>query len=325
MLDFQLFILAIIPILLFIALGIFLKYIHFLPDTGWYAVEKIIYYILFPALLIHSIANIDYNFEDFMPMAAALNIATLAMFILSFFAWSNKTLCGARFSSILQNNIRFNSFVALTIASQYNAGQFLPLVAIGVGMLIPTVNILSVWSLVIWGKSTHKESPFSSLFKNPLLIACAIGFAIQYFDIPLRTEYHLGLDFGKHILEPLAILGKATIPLALIAVGTGINFELMKTSASSRIFWALFRNLAFPIIALLSCYIFGIQDLNMILATVIITASPTATNSYILSRQMGGDAPFMASLIGTSTLISAITLPLIIFIILNSGILDVAY
>lgn len=306
MLDFYLFVLALIPILSFIALGFFFKYINFLPDSGWQAVEKLIYYLLFPALLIHSIGKINYDISAYLPMAAALNIAVLIMFCISFFAWQDKTVTGPRFSSILQNNIRFNSFIALGLATEYQNGHFLPLVAIGVGMLIPTINIISVWSLIIWGRASKDDSPIEHLFKNPLIIGCVIGFMIHFFKIELP----------EIILEPVELLGQTAMPLALIAVGTGIDYKYMREHTSSRLLWALVRNLGFPIATLISCYIFGIKDQNIILAAIIIAAAPTATNSYILARQMGGDAPFMASLIGTSTLISSVTVPFIMYAIL---------
>lgn len=308
------FITALLPAIIFITIGIILKRVNFLPETGWEAVEKLIYYVLFPALLIDVIANVEYDLGTFLPMASALNIATLMMFGLSFLAWFQKTTNGPRFSSILQNNIRFNSFVALTIASQFNGGIYLSLVAIAIGMLIPTVNILSVWSLIIWGKASQKESPVEELFTNPLIIGCVIGFGIHYFNIGIH----------EYIAEPLDMLGHAAMPLALIAVGTGLDFERMKNTPSSRLFWALFRGCVFPILTVVCCYLFGIKDENIIFASVIVASSPTATNSYILARQMGGDAPFMASLIGTSTIFSAITMPAIIYLIFNSGLLDVA-
>lgn len=312
MFNFYPFVIAIAPVLLFIAIGIMLKRINFLPDAGWQAVERLTYYILFPALLVHSIASIKYDAIIFMPMVAALNIAALIMFVFTFFAWFDKTTNGPRFTSILQNNIRFNAFVAITIASQYGHGKFLPLVAIGTGLLIPTVNILSVWSLLIWGKASQKESPVIGLFKNPLILGCAIGFALHYFNIGLN----------KYIAIPLDMLGQAAMPLALIAVGTGINFELMEQSPSSRLFWAFFRGTVYPVVTVFTCHLFGIHDVNIILAATIITAAPTATHGYILARQMGGDAPYMASLIGTSTLFSAITMPATLFILFNLGIID---
>jgi malonate transporter and related proteins len=312
MFNFYPFILATLPVLFFISIGIFLKRISFLPDTGWHAIERLTYYILFPALLIHSTSHIRYDISEFLPMAAALNIAALIMFALTFFAWTDKSVNGPRFSSILQNNIQFNGFVAMTIAANYSHGKFAPLIAIGVGLLIPTVNILSVWSLLIWGKASQKESPVNSLFMNPLILACLIGFSLNYFDIGLN----------KHIAGSLDMLGQASMPLALIAVGTGIDFDMMEQSPSSRLFWAFFRGVVYPSLTVFTCYLFGVHNINIILAAILITSAPTATNSYILARQMGGDAPFMASLVGTSTLISVITIPATIFILFNLGLID---
>jgi predicted Na+-dependent transporter len=40
---------------------------------------------------------------------------------------------------------------------------------------------------------------------------------------------------------------------------------------------------------------------------------------------MGGDAPYMASLISASTLISVITMPIILYFLFNFGFTDASY
>ena len=44
----------------------------------------------------------------------------------------------------------------------------------------------------------------------------------------------------------------------------------------------------------------------------IATATPTATNGFILARQLGGDADLMANLIATETVLAALTMPAIL-------------
>jgi len=41
-------------------------------------------------------------------------------------------------------------------------------------------------------------------------------------------------------------------------------------------------------------------------------ALPTASSSYILARQLGGDAPLMAGIIAGQTLLAVIALPLVV-------------
>jgi len=43
-------------------------------------------------------------------------------------------------------------------------------------------------------------------------------------------------------------------------------------------------------------------------------AVPGATSSYILARQLGGDATLMASLITGSTILAVLTMPLMLYI-----------
>ena len=48
-----------------------------------------------------------------------------------------------------------------------------------------------------------------------------------------------------------------------------------------------------------------------LLVIAIATSTPTAVNGYILAKQMGGDAPFMANLIAFQTVFSAATMFLV--------------
>ncbi len=57
------------------------------------------------------------------------------------------------------------------------------------------------------------------------------------------------------------------------------------------------------------CRLLGVE--GVIAATaVLFTAAPVSASSYVLARQLGGDAPLMAGLITLSTILAAITMPL---------------
>ena len=51
------------------------------------------------------------------------------------------------------------------------------------------------------------------------------------------------------------------------------------------------------------------------MAAMIFAIAPTGAASYPLAKQMGGDAPLMATLISLQTLISVVTMPLIIHLL----------
>jgi malonate transporter len=45
---------------------------------------------------------------------------------------------------------------------------------------------------------------------------------------------------------------------------------------------------------------------------VLFTAAPISASSYVLARQLGGDAPLMAGLITITTICAAITMPAVL-------------
>ena len=64
-----------------------------------------------------------------------------------------------------------------------------------------------------------------------------------------------------------------------------------------------------PALTALACLGFGVGGVPAEVA-VLFAALPTASSSYIMSRQLGGDAPLMAGITTLQTLLAALTLPL---------------
>ena len=55
--------------------------------------------------------------------------------------------------------------------------------------------------------------------------------------------------------------------------------------------------------------LFGVEG-TALAVVVLCTAAPTASGSYMLARQMGGNAPLMAEILTVQTLAALITIPL---------------
>ena len=97
--------------------------------------------------------------------------------------------------------------------------------------------------------------------------------------------------------------------LGLLAAGAGVNFLALRRAGLLTVFWSLVRLIGMPIVAgLIGRYIMGIEG-EALAIILIATATPTATNGYILARQLGGNADLMANLIASQTLLSALTIP----------------
>ena len=101
--------------------------------------------------------------------------------------------------------------------------------------------------------------------------------------------------------------------LGLLTVGAGLKLGMIAGHRFLVSFGAFVRLLGMPALMFTGAWIFGIDGMPRTVA-VIAAAVPTAASSYILARQMGGDAPLMANLITLQVLISAGTLPIMIWV-----------
>jgi len=79
------------------------------------------------------------------------------------------------------------------------------------------------------------------------------------------------------------------------------------------VFGALLRLLGMPVLMLAGCLLFGVEGLPRTIA-MLAGAVPTASSSFVLARQMGGDAPLMANLITLQVFAAVVTLPLVIWV-----------
>ena len=72
-------VLAILPVFALIFLGTGLKAAGFLPPAFWEGAERLTYFLLFPALLLTTLAKAEFGDLEVLPMAAAIAAAVLLM------------------------------------------------------------------------------------------------------------------------------------------------------------------------------------------------------------------------------------------------------
>lgn len=303
------FIAALVPVMLIVALGRFLGWRKVLSDDGWRAVERLAYVVLFPALIIRALANAPFETAPWK-LALILIAGQCLMGAIGLLAryWPNITRPAV--GSIIQSNVRWNTFVALSIASAMFGDEGLALVSIAAAAMIPAANILSVTALTAHAERTDipKRNPVLELARNPLILACIVGIFMAAAGIEIPEILDLSIE----------MLGQGTIALGLLAAGAGMDIAALGRSGARTLFWSLVRLLVLPAITIALALAFGLTGTPLAIA-VISSAVPTATSSYILARQLGGDAPLAANLIAMQTVLSILTMPAIWFACLAAG------
>lgn len=266
----------------------------------WNGLEKLVYFILFPALLFHATSRTPFDFGD---TGALLETALLSLLIGIALGWLAKPLFKVGpmiFESGVQTAFRFNSYIALAIASRLAGDKGTALMALIIGFAVPLCNTAAVHALA------HKQGGlFKALLKNPLLIATVAGVSFNL----------AGLHLPEVVSATMQRLGNASIALGLITVGAGLR--LTEAGRSNRIaaYFIAVKLLVLPTVALVIGRWLGLPPLHLQIA-VMFCALPTASSAYVLAARMGGNGPFVAFVISAGTLMSALTLPLWLLLVM---------
>lgn len=293
---------ALFPDLALIAIGQLLLRSLVRERGVWNGLEKLIYYVLFPALLFETILHMRLELSTALP---AVVVALAAIGVGIALGWLAQPLLHpdpARFAAGVQCAFRFNSYVMLALSQRVGGDAGLSLAAILIGVSVPVVNFAAVIPL-----ARHAQSRLGvELARNPLILATLAGL----------VGHALGLRLPAPIEATLGRLGGASIALGLLAVGAGLQLDALRGRwHDSRSTLALgawitaVKMIAMPAAALgLSSAI----DMDAATRTIVVlyAAMPTAPSAYILAARMGGDASFTALLMTVSMLVAAVTLPL---------------
>lgn len=289
--------LALFPVFLIIALGWALKRSGFPGDEIWPLAERLTYYLLFPALLVHSLANAHFGGFRILPLAAAL-VTTVLIASLALIALRSRLGAeGPAFTSVLQGAIRGSVYVGVAAALGLWGSAGLVLAAVAIAVLVPTVNLVSVAALSRYA-GARPGATLGALVRNPLILACAAGIALNWSGLGLPP----GLD------RAIELLGRAALPLGLLAVGAGLELEAARGAGRQVVAACVVKLVAMPLLAALACWVFGVEGLTAAVA-ILFTALPSSPAAFVLAREMGGDAPLMAAIIALSVLLAALTMP----------------
>ncbi len=287
--------LLLLPDFLLIGGGALLRRARGFEAPFWSGLERLVYFVLFPALLFRSLATSPMALGDAGRLVAVAVAFTLAGMLLSLLAAPLLRLPHPTFAACFQCAVRSNTSIAPAPASLTTGDPALSAISLLVGVLVPIVNFAAV-GMLARGRSGQIAL---ELARNPLVLACIAGFAWQMTGWPLT-------GVAAHLLQ---LLGSAALPLGLLVVGACLKLTRSTLPLPAIAWWNGVKLVALPAIALALASLAGLTPQERALA-VLMAAVPTAPSAYILAAQMNGHGAPVALLISTGTLIAAVTLPL---------------
>jgi len=290
--------LLLLPDFALILLGFALRRLLQLGDHFWSGVERLVYYVLFPALLFNALLRTRIDWLAAAPLLATAASALGSGMLLALAGRAFLAMTPRTFASVFQCGFRYNSYIGLAVAGKLFGADGIAVMGILVGAMVPPANIAAVWMLARHGEA----GLWRELARNPLIAATLAGL--------------LGNAAGVSLPEPLAQflgrLGEAAIALGLLAVGAALKLhgrEALGVGRAGTAWLLAVKLVAMPLVAWWVAPRLGLQGLYRD-AVLAFAALPTASSAYILAVRMGGDGASTAWLVSASTLAAMLTLPL---------------
>jgi predicted permease len=264
----------------------------------WEKVEALVYYLLFPVLLFHSIVKSPLDLQvasRLMGAGWALGIAAIGLaYVLPHLPGLRRYISGPDHAASAQIAFRFNSFIGLAIAERLAGPQGLQLIAVLIGVCVPLFNVAAVWPM-----ARHAQRSFlSELVRNPLIIATVGGLISNL----------LGFQMPVWLEPTVTRLGAASLAMGLMAAGAGMQFGALARAKTLAVAVLAIRHVITPAMAWGVSKLFGL-DTTQTTILLAFSALPTASSCYVLAARMGYDGAYVAGLVTLSTLLGVVSLP----------------
>ena len=289
---------ATVPIFAIILLGRLLRGRNFFSKQTLAEIDKLSFKVLLPILLFRDIAAGRIT-EQFDPKF--------------FFFWAgaalflrDKSMVGA----FTQGAFR-GSQAILGVAFVQNLYGDAGLVPLMIVASVPLYNIFSVLVLTVTAPDARTADhhgvvrrTLRGIITNPIILGILAG-------LPFSL---LSIDFPPMADKFLSMLGGCATPMALLSIGAGFEGAKAIKKLGPTCAAAFIKLILLPVIFLPIAVHMGFRE-QALVAIVILCGAPSTVSGYVMAKNMGGDHVLSSSIIVLTTVLSAVTLTLTLFIL----------
>ncbi|MCV6589521.1 MAG: AEC family transporter [Marinobacterium sp.] len=298
---------SILPIIILLLLGFLCRHYWLTDKAFWSNINKLIYYAMFPCLMVYSIGTADLSNTDysFIPVLIILVLIFISVI------WIGKPFFKDQgfWVAFIQGAVRYNSYVFIAVTLLYISTDVMPVIALITAFLVLTTNVISAFILNFYSENQIGlvKTAISTL-TNPLVFSCLLGLSINELAqiFPVITQ----ISWLNRTLEHI---GDASLALSLISVGASLNLGVFRYHLMGILLCSGIKLLLLPL-AVVTTLIWLEADPLLILVCMIYAGSPCSANATAMTEAMGGDYESMSLIISTQTVLCVLTLPLLMYI-----------
>ncbi len=273
-------------------MGIYLKRINFINDEFINVSSRIVYTLALPLLLFFTIIKTPLSEVSNLPLILYGLLATLCSYLVLEW-WAKRYEPKADRGVFVQGAFRGNlGFIGLAYCVNAYGEQGLIAASLYIGLVTTLYNVLGIVTLNrSMGKDLSLLMICNNIIRNPLIIGILAAFAFSGFGIPVP-------EFAATTGGYLANL---TIPLALLCTGGALNFQELKTNPKKTYSASIAKLVIVPVLITLGGYLYGFRGMDLGIL-FLMSASPTATVSFIMVKGIGGNYKLAANIIAMTAL-----------------------
>ena len=293
----------IITLFLLIFVGFIAGKTKLISQKANITLSKILFNIALPCLII-SAFNFEFSNEILKAAGIILIISIVvhgSLTVVSLFLYKKqeegirKVL---RFITIFSNG----GFIGYPVAGSIygNDGIFYAAIYnVGFNIFVWTVGVLIF-------QSSNKKSFLRKIFINPGIISVTIGMFL----------FLLSINLPFPISQSIVLIGNMTIPLSMIIIGVSLCATSIRSSFKEGILYyaSSIRLVFIPLVVYLVLTLLNFRGIYLGIP-LIVSAMPASSNAVPFAQIYGGDIEYASKITMVSTLLSAITLPLVLFLL----------
>lgn len=277
-------------------------------DVGRF--NSLVFHVLLPLMLFKNICSSNIRGGiNFLCLGLALSVL-LVLFLCTWFFVKRIEPANSQRGVMIQASFRSNFLLlGMPLIQELCPNTDLATVSVLIAIVVPCNNVLAVVTLETFRhQQINIRKTLPGILKNPLIIASAAGILLNLS----------GLRLPECLSNPISQLGSCASPVALLILGAQFEFCDVRRHRRNLAICTALRLVVFPAVALPLAALAGLRGPEFAVL-ISMFATPAAVASYSMASQMGGDPELAASVVTVTTLLSAGTMFLWIFLFKSLG------
>ena len=304
---------AIVPLLLLMLLGYWLKRVNFIPKAGFDAMDKLCFKILVPTMLFSNVYGADFSRQFHLNATVFMELSILGTFLVSFFLVP-RVMAGSRedIATVIHGVCHGNlAVLGIPLISNLFGDGGMAVYSILLACTTPLINPLMVFEHVYF--QGHRIKPgrlIVNVFSSPFLVGTLAGLTCKI----------VGIRFPLFLQTTISNIKAIASPLCLIALGGSFSFGSIRGMAGKVVGSVLTKCVLIPMVVLGIAVALGFR--GVVLASLLVIFScPSAAATYSFCTGYCGNPGLASQIVVYTTAFSILSMFCWVFLFLQLGLL----